>query len=104
MLIVHEETFGPVAALFRFSDEQEAINASNAAEFGLAAYFFTRDLARTFRFARALQSRMIGINAGVITTAEAPFGGVKDNGSGRGGRSHGIEDYLNLKYLSLGGL
>ena len=104
MLIAHEETFGPVAALFRFSDEQEGIDAANATEFGLAAYFFTRDLARTFRVARAIESGMIGINARVITTPEAPFGGVKDSGIGRGGSSHGIEDYLNIKYLSLGGL
>ena len=104
MLIAHEETFGPVAALFRFHDEQEAIDAANTTEFGLAAYFFTRDLARTFRVARALQSGMIGIIAGVITTVEAPFGGVKDSGIGREGSTHGIEDYLSLKYLSLGGL
>ena len=104
MLIAHEETFGPVAALFRFTGEQEAIDAANATEFGLAAYFFTRDLARAFRVARALQSGMIGINAGVITTVEAPFGGVKDSGIGWEGSTHGIEDYLNLKYLSLGGL
>ena len=104
MVIAHEETFGPVAALFRFTTEQEGIDAANATEFGLAAYFFTRDLARTFRVSRALQSGMIGINAGVITTPEAPFGGVKDSGIGREGSTHGIEDYLNLKYLSLGGL
>ena len=104
MLVAHEETFGPVAALFRFHDEQEAIAAANDTEFGLAAYFFTRDLARTFRVARALHSGMVGINAGVITTVEAPFGGVNDSGIGREGSAHGIEDYLNLKYLSLGGL
>jgi succinate-semialdehyde dehydrogenase/glutarate-semialdehyde dehydrogenase len=104
MLIAHEETFGPIAALFRFKDEREAIDAANSTEFGLAAYFFTRDLARTFRVARAIESGMIGINAGVITTVEAPFGGVKDSGIGREGSVHGIEDYLNLKYLSLGGL
>lgn len=104
MLIAQEETFGPVAALFRFSTEQEAIDAANASEFGLAAYFFTRDLARTFRVSRALQSGMIGINAGVITTVEAPFGGVKDSGIGREGSTHGLDEYLNLKYLSLGGL
>jgi succinate-semialdehyde dehydrogenase/glutarate-semialdehyde dehydrogenase len=104
MLIAHEETFGPVAALFRFKDEQDGIDAANDTEFGLAAYFFTRDLARTFRVARAIESGMIGINAGVITTPEAPFGGVKDSGIGREGSSHGIEDYLNIKYLSLGGL
>jgi succinate-semialdehyde dehydrogenase/glutarate-semialdehyde dehydrogenase len=104
MLIAHEETFGPVAALFRFKDEQDGIDAANDTEFGLAAYFFTRDLARTFRVARAIESGMIGINAGVITTPEAPFGGVKDSGIGREGSSHGIEDYLNIKYMSLGGL
>lgn len=104
MLIAHEETFGPVAALFRFTTEQEGIDAANSTEFGLSAYFFTRDLARTFRVARAIQSGMIGINAGVITTVEAPFGGVKDSGIGREGSAHGIEEYLNLKYLSLGGL
>ena len=104
MLIAHEETFGPVAALFRFKEEQEGIDAANSTQFGLAAYFYTRDLARTFRVARALQSGMIGINAGVITTVEAPFGGVKDSGIGREGSAHGIDEYLNLKYVSLGGL
>ncbi len=104
MLIAHEETFGPIAALFRFREEQDGIDAANSTEFGLAAYFYTRDLARTFRVSRAIQSGMIGINAGVITTAEAPFGGVKDSGIGREGSTHGVEDYLNLKYLCLGGL
>ncbi|MDY0746820.1 NAD-dependent succinate-semialdehyde dehydrogenase [Paucibacter sp. R3-3] len=104
MLIASEETFGPVAALFRFKDEQEAIDAANATEFGLAAYFYTRDLARTFRVGRAIQSGMVGVNAGVITTAEAPFGGVKDSGIGREGSTHGIEEYLSLKYLAVGGL
>jgi succinate-semialdehyde dehydrogenase/glutarate-semialdehyde dehydrogenase len=104
MLLTQEETFGPVAALLRFGTEQEAIAAANSTEFGLAAYFYTRDLARTFRVARAIQSGMVGINAGVITTVEAPFGGVKDSGIGREGSTHGIEEYLSLKYLSLGGL
>lgn len=104
MLIAREETFGPIAALFRFREEQEGIDAANSTEFGLAAYFYTRDLARIFRVSRAIQSGMIGINAGVITTAEAPFGGVKDSGIGREGSIHGVEDYLNLKYLCLGGL
>lgn len=104
MLVAREETFGPVAALFRFGDEQEAVAAANANEFGLAAYFYTQNMARTFRVARALECGMIGINEGLITTEVAPFGGVKDSGLGREGSSHGIEDYLNLKYLSLGGL
>ena len=104
MLLAHEETFGPVAALFRFTDEQEAIAAANATEFGLAAYFYTQNLARTFRVARALQAGMIGINEGLLTTEVAPFGGVKDSGIGREGSMHGIEEYVHLKYLSLGGL
>jgi succinate-semialdehyde dehydrogenase/glutarate-semialdehyde dehydrogenase len=104
MLIAHEETFGPVAALFRFKDEQEAIDASNASEFGLAAYFYSRDLSRMFRVSRALESGMVGVNAGLITTEVAPFGGVKDSGIGREGSVHGISEYLNLKYVSLGGL
>ncbi|PLZ03552.1 succinate-semialdehyde dehydrogenase (NADP(+)) [Burkholderia sp. WAC0059] len=104
MLIAREETFGPVAALFRFKDEQEAIDAANSTEFGLAAYFYSRDLARVFRVSRALQSGMVGINEGLITTEVAPFGGVKDSGIGREGSVHGIDEYLNLKYMSLGGL
>jgi succinate-semialdehyde dehydrogenase/glutarate-semialdehyde dehydrogenase len=104
MLIAHEETFGPVAALFRFEEEQEAIEAANAEPFGLAAYFYSRDLARAFRVSRALQSGMVGINEGIVTTEVAPFGGVKDSGIGREGSTHGIDEYLNLKYMSLGGL
>jgi succinate-semialdehyde dehydrogenase / glutarate-semialdehyde dehydrogenase len=104
MLLAQEETFGPVAALFRFESEQDVIEAANDSEFGLAAYFYTRDLTRTFRVAHAIRSGMVGVNAGVITTVEAPFGGVKDSGIGREGSAHGIEEYLNLKYLSLGGL
>jgi succinate-semialdehyde dehydrogenase/glutarate-semialdehyde dehydrogenase len=104
MLVAREETFGPVAALFRFQEEQAAVDAANATEFGLAAYFYTQNMARTFRVSRALQSGMVGINEGVITTEVAPFGGVKDSGIGREGSAHGIEEYLSLKYLSLGGL
>jgi succinate-semialdehyde dehydrogenase/glutarate-semialdehyde dehydrogenase len=104
MLIAHEETFGPVAALFRFHDEQQAIDAANAEPFGLAAYFYSRDLARAFRVSRALDSGMVGINEGLVTTEVAPFGGVKDSGIGREGSSHGIDEYLSLKYVSLGGL
>ena len=104
MLVAREETFGPVAALFRFQDEQEAVEAANATEFGLAAYFYTQNLARTFRVARALECGMVGINEGLITTEVAPFGGVKDSGLGREGSAHGIEDYVHLKYVSLGGL
>ncbi len=104
MLIATDETFGPVAALFRFNHEQEAVDAANATEFGLAAYFYSRDLSRVFRVSRALQSGMVGVNAGLVTTEVAPFGGVKDSGIGREGSSHGIDDYLSLKYVSLGGL
>ena len=104
MLIANEETFGPVAALFRFNTEQDAIAAANASELGLAAYFYTRDLSRVFRVSRALESGMVGINAGLVTTEVAPFGGVKDSGRGSEGSSHGIEEYLHLKYVSIGGL
>jgi len=104
MLIAHEETFGPVAALFRFKDEQEAIEKANATEFGLAAYFYTRNLSRVFRVSRALESGMVGVNAGLVTTEVAPFGGVKDSGIGSEGSSHGIEEYLHLKYINLGGV
>jgi succinate-semialdehyde dehydrogenase/glutarate-semialdehyde dehydrogenase len=104
MLIAHEETFGPVAALFRFTDEQQAVDAANAAPFGLAAYFYSQNLARVFRLSRALESGMVGVNEGLVTTEVAPFGGVKDSGIGREGSTHGIEEYLHLKYVSLGGL
>ncbi len=102
MRIAHEETFGPVAALFRFEDEQAAIDAANASESGLAAYFYSRDLSRVFRVTRALQAGMIGINEGLITTEVAPFGGIKDSGIGREGSRHGVDEYLDVKYASLG--
>ncbi|TXY04648.1 NAD-dependent succinate-semialdehyde dehydrogenase [Vibrio mimicus] len=101
MLIAHEETFGPVAALFRFKEEQEAIEKANATEFGLASYFYTRNLSRIFRVSRALESGMVGVNAGLVTTEVAPFGGVKQSGLGSEGSSHGIEEYLHFKYINL---
>jgi succinate-semialdehyde dehydrogenase / glutarate-semialdehyde dehydrogenase len=104
MIVAREETFGPVAALFHFTDEQEAIDAANATEFGLAAYFYTRDLARTFRVARAFEAGMVGINEGIITTEVAPFGGVKESGIGREGSCLGIQEFLHVKCMSLGGL
>jgi succinate-semialdehyde dehydrogenase/glutarate-semialdehyde dehydrogenase len=104
MRVAHEETFGPLAALFRFTHEQDGIDAANATEFGLAAYFYTRDLARAFRVGRALEAGMVGINEGIITSEVAPFGGVKDSGIGREGSSLGIEEFLHVKYLSIGGL
>jgi succinate-semialdehyde dehydrogenase/glutarate-semialdehyde dehydrogenase len=104
MAIFREETFGPVAALCRFVDEQEAVAAANDSEFGLAAYVFTRDIARAFRMAEALQTGMVGLNEGLISTEVAPFGGVKQSGLGREGSRHGLEEYLELKYLCLGSL
>lgn len=104
MRLAHEETFGPVAALIRFKTEEEAIAAANASEFGLASYFYTRDLARTFRVGRAIEAGMVGINEGIITNEVAPFGGVKDSGIGREGSVLGIEEYLHVKYMSVGGL
>ena len=103
-LIFHEETFGPVAPLFRFQTEDEAIRLANDTEFGLAAYFYARDVGRIFRVAEALESGIIGINEGIISTEVAPFGGVKSSGLGREGSKYGIEDYLEIKYLALGGI
>jgi succinate-semialdehyde dehydrogenase/glutarate-semialdehyde dehydrogenase len=96
-----EETFGPVAPLFRFQTEAEAISLANATEFGLAAYFFTRDLARAWRVSEALEYGLVGINTGLVSTAVAPFGGVKQSGLGREGSRYGIEEYLEIKYVCL---
>jgi succinate-semialdehyde dehydrogenase/glutarate-semialdehyde dehydrogenase len=104
MLVAKEETFGPVAPLFRFTTEDEAIAQANDTEFGLAAYFYGRDVARVFRVAEALESGMVGINTGLISTEVAPFGGVKESGLGREGSKYGIEEYLEIKYLCLGGI
>jgi succinate-semialdehyde dehydrogenase/glutarate-semialdehyde dehydrogenase len=103
-LIFREETFGPVAPLFRFKTEEEAIRLANDTEFGLAAYFYARDVGRIFRVAEALEYGLIGINEGVISTAEAPFGGMKSSGLGREGSKYGIEEYLEIKYLAIGGI
>jgi len=103
-MVFNEETFGPVAPLFRFHTEAEAIEMANDTEFGLAAYFYARDVGRIFRVAEALESGIIGINEGIISTEVAPFGGVKSSGLGREGSKYGIEDYLEIKYLALGGL
>ena len=100
--VAKEETFGPLAPLFRFQDEAEVIAMANDTEFGLASYFYARDLGRVFRVAEALEYGMVGINTGVISTEVAPFGGVKASGLGREGSKYGIEDYLELKYLCLG--
>ncbi len=104
MMVAKEETFGPVAPLFRFKTEDEAIAQANDTEFGLAAYFYGRDVARVFRVAEALESGMVGINTGLISTEVAPFGGVKESGLGREGSKYGIEEYLEIKYLCLGGI
>jgi succinate-semialdehyde dehydrogenase/glutarate-semialdehyde dehydrogenase len=100
----HEETFGPVAPLLRFSAEAEAIAMANDTEFGLAAYFYARDVGRIFRVAEALEYGIVGINEGIISTEVAPFGGMKSSGLGREGSKYGIEDYLEIKYLCLGGI
>ncbi|MFC3608010.1 NADP-dependent succinate-semialdehyde dehydrogenase [Stutzerimonas tarimensis] len=100
--VAKEETFGPLAPLFRFSDEAEAIALANDTEFGLASYFYARDLSRVFRVAEALEYGMVGINTGLISTEVAPFGGVKSSGLGREGSKYGIDDYLEMKYLCLG--
>jgi succinate-semialdehyde dehydrogenase/glutarate-semialdehyde dehydrogenase len=102
MLCAREETFGPVAPVFRFETEAEVIAAANATEFGLASYFYSRDIGRIFRVAEALEYGMVGVNTGLISTAEVPFGGVKQSGQGREGAHQGIDDYLETKYLCLG--
>lgn len=102
--IAREETFGPVAALFRFTDEAEAIAMANDTEFGLAAYAYTKDLARAFRVSAALDYGIVGLNEGLISTAIAPFGGRKESGFGREGSKYGVSDYLDIKYTLMGGL
>jgi succinate-semialdehyde dehydrogenase/glutarate-semialdehyde dehydrogenase len=102
MLVLNEETFGPVAPIIRFEDESDAIAKANATEFGLAAYFYARDMGRAWRVAEALESGIVGINTGLISTEVAPFGGVKASGLGREGSRHGIDDYLEIKYLCIG--
>ena len=102
MLMTREETFGPVAPLLRFETEADAIRMANDTEFGLAAYFYTRDLARSWRVAEALESGIVGLNTGIISTEVAPFGGVKESGIGREGSKYGILDYTELKYVCVG--
>jgi succinate-semialdehyde dehydrogenase / glutarate-semialdehyde dehydrogenase len=102
MLCAREETFGPFAPVFRFKTEQEAIDAANNTEFGLASYFYSRDMGRIYRVSEALEYGMVGVNVGVLATEHVPFGGVKQSGLGREGSSHGIEDYLEMKYLCIG--
>ena len=102
MLCAKEETFGPFAPVFRSHKDQEAIDAANNTEFGLASYFYSRDVGRIFRVSEALEYGMVGINVGVIATEHVPFGGVKQSGLGREGSSHGMDEYLEMKYLCIG--
>ncbi|MFJ3487565.1 NAD-dependent succinate-semialdehyde dehydrogenase [Pseudomonas sp. NPDC090202] len=104
MLIAREETFGPVAACFRFKDEAEVLRRANDTPFGLSAYFYSRDIGRVWRMAEGLEAGMVGINEGIISTEVAPFGGIKESGLGREGSRYGLEDYLEIKYLLMGGL
>ncbi|HDS5479786.1 TPA: aldehyde dehydrogenase family protein [Serratia liquefaciens] len=104
MRLAHEETFGPLAACFRFHTEEEVIRRANDTPFGLAAYLYTRDLARAFRVTRQLESGMVGINEGIISTEVVPFGGVKESGLGREGADVGLEEYLETQYVNLGQL
>jgi len=102
MLCAKEETFGPFAPIFKFKTEQEAIDAANNTEFGLASYFYSRDVGRTFRVSEALEYGMVGVNVGILATEHVPFGGVKQSGLGREGSHHGIDDYVEIKYLCIG--
>jgi len=104
MLVASEETFGPLAPLFRFKTEDEVIAMANATEFGLAAYFYSRDIGRVWRVAEALETGMVGVNTGLISNEVAPFGGVKQSGIGREGSKYGIDDYLVIKYICMGGI
>ena len=104
MKVAREETFGPLAPLFRFTDESQAVAMANDTEYGLACYFYTRDLGRAWRVMEGLEYGMVGVNEGLISTEVAPFGGVKDSGMGKEGSKYGVEDYLNVKYACLGGL
>ncbi len=104
MLVAREETFGPVAPLFKFHTEAEAIAMANDTEFGLAAYFYTRDLARSWRVSEAIEYGIVGLNTGIISTEVAPFGGVKESGTGREGSKYGILDYTEMKYVCVGGV
>jgi succinate-semialdehyde dehydrogenase/glutarate-semialdehyde dehydrogenase len=104
MKVAREETFGPMAPIFRFKTEEEAIKMANDTEFGLASYFYARDIGRVWRVAEGLEYGIVGINEGIISTEVAPFGGVKESGLGREGSKYGIEDYLEIKYLAMGGI
>ena len=104
MLVSHEETFGPVAPLIRFKTEEEAIRLANDTEFGLSGYFYSRDVGRIFRVAEQMEAGIVGANVGIISTEIAPFGGVKQSGLGREGSKYGLEEYMEIKYILVGGL
>ena len=104
MAVFRNEIFGPVAPVVRFSTEEEVIAMANDTEFGLASYFYTRDIGRVWRVAEALEYGIVGINEGIISNEMAPFGGVKESGSGREGSKYGIDDYVEIKYMLMGGL
>jgi succinate-semialdehyde dehydrogenase/glutarate-semialdehyde dehydrogenase len=104
MRVFREEIFGPVAPLFRFKTEEEAIAMANDTEYGLACYFFSRDIGRIWRVGEGLEFGMVGINEGIISNEIAPFGGMKESGQGREGSKYGLDDYLEIKYLCMGGI
>jgi len=104
MLITREEVFGPVAAVYKFKDEEEVVRLANATQYGLASYFYTKDLGRAFRVAEALEYGMVGVNAAILGTEVAPFGGVKESGLGREGSRHGMDEFVEIKYMLMGGL
>ena len=104
MLVAREETFGPLAPLFRFKTDAEAIAMANDTEFGLASYFYSRDIGRVWRVGEGIESGMVGINTGIISNEVAPFGGVKQSGLGREGSKYGMDEYLVIKYLCMGGI
>ena len=104
MLIATEETFGPVAPLFAFTTEDEAVAMANDTPYGLASYFYSRDVGRVWRVAEALEYGIVGMNTGIMSTEAAPYGGIKESGIGREGSRYGIDEYLEMKYLCLGGI
>ena len=104
MLCMREETFGPVAPVVKFTDEAEVIRLANDTDFGLASYFYSQNVSRIFRVAEALEYGMVGVNTGLISNEVAPFGGVKQSGLGREGSVYGLDDFLEMKYVCLGGI
>ncbi len=102
MLVANDETFGPLAPVFKFETEEQAIAMANDTEFGLASYIYTQNLSRAWRVGEALEYGMVGVNEGIISTEVAPFGGIKESGTGREGSKYGLEDYQELKYMCMG--